>query len=463
VNADPTGLAPAASPSDAARTGRPATGPAPTGAAVANPAAAGRGVTDPAARPVDDTSAGRGWLVRRWLATRALTVFLLVPETFEVLGDIRYYFRNVTALLAGGGLSGTLREYPAPSVGVFLLPRLVVGGHQGLYEVGFVTLMLAVDGAFCRALWRAAGRRPAPGVRVWLWFVPALGPLTFCRLDLVPAVLAGAALLAVARRPAWAGGLLGAGAAVKLWPLVLLPALWLHRQHQRRWPLLAGFVLVAATAGVAVAAAAGADRLTSPLTWQADRSLQLESYLALPLLVAGMFSPHTWHSDYTRFLAFEVVGPGVGVLLALATAMSVLAVAVLAVLWLRAALWSRAARRPVPPAAAGFLAIGTVCLLVITDKTLSPQYLVWVGALLAAMGVSAVDGQTAWVNRLMLAAAVLTQIVYPGMYGLLVNINPLAVVIVGARDAALVWLTWVALRRVWVLTRRGPAREGSAA
>lgn len=419
-----------------------------------------RGSSDPVRQPADGGWTGRGWIIRRWLGTRALTVFLLVPETFEVFGDLRYYFRNVTALLAGGGLAGTLREYPAPSVGVFLLPRLVVGAHQRLYEIGFVTLLLGVDAAFCWALWRAAGRRPAPGIRLWLWFVPALGPLTFCRLDLVPAVLAGAALLVVARRPAWAGVLLGAGTAVKLWPVVLLPVLWLRRyQHSRhRWPLLAGFVLVAAAAGLAVIALAGTDRLASPLTWQSDRSLQLESYLAWPLLVAGMFSPHTWHSEYTRFFAFEVIGPGVGVLLRLATVASVLAVGVLAVLWLRAA------RLPlVPPAAIGFLGIGTVCLLVITDKTLSPQYLVWIGALLAATGVAAVDEQTPRVHRLMLVTAVLTQIVYPGMYGLLVNINPLAVVLVTARDAALGWLAWLVLRRAWELTRRSAVQPGHAA
>jgi len=458
VNADPADLAVAPARPPHLRE----SAAVPADADVAADTAVSAGVAGPAAGEPGG-SLGWRWIGRWWLVTRALTVFLLVPETFEVFGDIRYYLRNVTALLGGAGLDGTLPEYPVPSVGVFLVPRLVAGDHTRPYEWAFVALMLLVDAAFTAALWRAAGRRPAPGVRLWLWFLPALGPLTLCRLDLVPAVLAGGALIAVPRRPVLAGVLAALGAVVKLWPLAMVPALWLHRPEPRgtgwprggRWTLLAGFAVVAAGAVLAVLAVAGPARLVSPLTWQSDRGLQLESYLALPLLVADVFSPSHWHSEYTRFYAFEVVGPGVGVMLALASVAMVAAVAGLAMLWLRAArpLWVRPAGT-VPPAAVGLLATGTVCLMIITDKSFSPQYLIWLGALLAAMGVAAVDAETTRLNRLLLALAVLTQVVYPGMYGLLVNINPLAVVLVIARDALLVLLAWVALRRFWTLTGR---------
>src|SRR5205823_14465465 len=161
------------------------------------------------------------WVLRRWLVTRALTVFLLVPQVFEVLGDVRYYFHGVDRLFGAGTLGDTLPEYPAPSLVVFGLPRLVVGDHMWIYVPAFMALVLAADAAFTACLWRAAGRRPATGLTLWLWLLPALGPLTLCRLDLVPAVLAGTALLVLARRPVLAGVLVAAGAAVKLWPAAL--------------------------------------------------------------------------------------------------------------------------------------------------------------------------------------------------------------------------------------------------
>jgi hypothetical protein len=182
----------------------------------------------------------------------------------------------------------------------------------------------------------------------------------------------------------------------------------------------------------------------------------LESYAALPLLVAGVFSPGTWHVDYTRFLAFEIVGPGVPVLLTAASVAMLLAAAVLAVLWLRAA-----RRRDVSPAAVGWLATATVALVVVTDKTLSPQYLLWIGALLAAMGVGGgaesgtADEALPRATRLMLATALLTQLFYPTMYGLLIDINPVAVAVIVARDVVLGMLTWLALSRFWALTSAG--------
>jgi hypothetical protein len=382
--------------------------------------------------------------------TRALTVFWLVPQTFEVMGDVKYYFLFVNGMFGAGDLDHTLREYPAPSVAVFGLPRLLSGPHLHVYEALFVVLILAVDAVFVAYLWRAAGRQPATGLTLWLWLLPALGPLTLCRLDLVPAVLGGAALLAVARRPALAGALAALGAALKLWPAALVPSLWLRTDSSprgARWRLLGVFALVAGLSCALVVALAGTDRLTSPLTWQSDRSLQVESYAALPLLLADVFSPETWRVDFTRFVAFEVVGPGVPAMLTLATVASGLAAVLLAVLWFRAARLPRVGADTI-----GWLSALTVALLVVTNKTLSPQYLLWIGAVLAALGVRSSDPAVRRATRLMLVSALLTQLFYPTMYGLLVNINPIAVAVITARDVTLAMLVWLAIRRVWALT-----------
>jgi len=410
---------------------------------------ADRTLTEP--RPARAERLRESWFFRRWLVTRGLTVFLLVPQVFEVFGDVVHYFHGVDALLRGGPVAGVLPEYPAPALVVFGLPRLLTGDHLVLYVPAFMMLILAIDAAFSRVLWRATGwrspddGRPPAGLTLWLWLPPALGPLTVCRLDLVPAVLAGGALLAVTRRPALAGTLAALGAAVKLWPAVLVPALGLRRAG--RWRLLAAFAVTGGVVCLAVLALVGSDRLASPLTWQSDRSLQLESFAALPLLVAGAVSPGTWRVDYTRFFAFEVTGPGVSTMLTVAGAATLAAAVGLAGLWLRAA-----RRRDTGPLAIGWLAVATVTLVIITDKTLSPQYLLWLGALLAVLGVTGRDGALPRATRLLLAGCLLTQLLYPTMYGLLIDINPVPVAILVARDVLLAQLGWLAVRRFWALT-----------
>jgi hypothetical protein len=348
-----------------------------------------------------------------------------------------------------------LPEYPAPSLAVFVPPWWAALSNLSAYVVMFVLLMIAIDGAFTAALWRAAGRRSAPGIVLWLWLVPCLGPLVYNRFDLVSAALAGGALLALAaRRPATAGGLTAVAAAVKLWPAALLPALLVRRDGRGR--LATAAALGAAGALLVTLAAAGADRLVSPLTWQGDRGLQIESLFAVPLLWARMISPHTWDTPYTRFYAFQVEGPGAGTLMQLSTVATVLGVAVLAWLWWRALRWDQHRPQHVLPVA-GLLSIGAAGLLIVTNKTLSPQYLLWIGGLLAALGcVAPAERTLRRLNPLLLGTCLVTQLLYPLGYGMLTGVNwanGIGVALLTARNAALVWITVVALHRAYVLTR----------
>src|SRR5262249_26264598 len=149
-------------------------------------------------RPARWNPGARRWA--GWLASRALTLLILVPE-HKVFGDVRYYFTGLDTVFRGGPVGSVLPEYPAPVLAFLALPHLVSGHAVLAYLAGFVVLILAVDAALARALFRAAGRR-APGVTLWLCLPPLLGPMFLCRFDLLPAALAAGALLAVATRPA---------------------------------------------------------------------------------------------------------------------------------------------------------------------------------------------------------------------------------------------------------------------
>ena len=159
-----------------------------------------------------------GWLVTR---TLALLILATKAERFMV-GDVYYYHRKLRALF-DVGLDQTLNEYPTPVVWILLLPYGATGGSRVGYLVAFMVVMLLLDAAFTYALYRTAGRRHDRAVDFWLLFVFLVGALSYLRFDLLPAVLGGGALLAARRRPWVTGALTGLGAAVKLWPALLIP------------------------------------------------------------------------------------------------------------------------------------------------------------------------------------------------------------------------------------------------
>ncbi|GAB3427089.1 glycosyltransferase 87 family protein [Flindersiella endophytica] len=415
------------------------------------------GAADDSAQPATAPSFWQRWIVRRWLIGRGLTLLLLTFEYARVTGDVRYYFRSTGALLAGGAFDEVMREYPPLCVLFTTGLKLVFGIQQDVYAVSFLLVMIGIDVWFTRLLWRSSHGRKGAGIWVWLWFAPALGPIMYARLDLAAAVLAGAAVVLTLRRagpmaargarPVLAGLIAGLGFLVKLFPLVAMPALVLRRDG--RWRL-AGAFAATAVLGVAVTYVVfGGERTLSPLTWQSGRSLQIESLFALPLLVANVFQPGRWQSDYSAYLAVEVVGPGVEQFVTAATVGTGVAILVLAVLWFRSAFGGSQSS-----AAIGWLFVATICLMLVTNKVFSPQYLVWLAAALAALGVVADAPSVLRAGRLFLVTCVLTQIFYPTLYHRLYRMQVDMVVVITLRDAVLLLLTAVAIRQAWISGRR---------
>ena len=102
-------------------------------------------------------------------------------------------------------------------------------------------------------------------------------------------MLAGGALLAARRRPGLTGALTGLGAAIKLWPALLIAAFLSYRPDRK--PAGIAFVVVGFGLAAVSLLAGGWARLVSPLTWQSGRGLQIESIWATPLMVARAVRP----------------------------------------------------------------------------------------------------------------------------------------------------------------------------
>jgi hypothetical protein len=347
-------------------------------------------------------------------------------------------------------------EYPPGALPLLVLPALVTGTPEA-YE-WTLALLLALCGAAAVLLtWRTlqALGRPARTQALALGALAlsplVLGAVLLTRFDLLPALAVAAATLAlVTGRDRLGGALLGAGIAIKLYPLVLLPlaVAWTWRRRGRRCALeslgLATAVVVLAYLPFLVLAP---DGVASSIARQLGRPLQIETLGAGVLLVLHQVADtgFAWSSSHGS----QNVDGGAAAVLAMVT--SLVQVGALA------AAWAWFARGPAEPERlVQFLALA-LAVFVAFGKVLSPQFLVWL--LFAVPLVGGAAGLRAGV--LYAAACAATALWFPARYWELVReSDPLASWLVLARGLLLVGLV-LALAVGLRATGRAPARSRS--
>lgn len=371
------------------------------------------------------------WTVTWWLITRAL-MMLAVRHEGAIGGDILHYFQSLNGTRGQGKM---LPEYPLPMVWLMWPIHLVAGDSERVFATIFVISMLVLDTAFTCLLHRTS-RGELTAVDAWLLFGVCLGPLMFYRFDILPAIFAAAAIAAALRAPATAGLATAIGFASKLWPIMFVPLLAVS--HRRAWRLVVGAVASAAVIVEACVLAAGVTRTLSPLTWQTDRGLQIESLAATPEMVARAIQPDPYAIGFVNNSYELTAGPGVTA--ARHASSLLLLVAMIAVAWLAWRCWRT---RHTAPAASAWLCLSATALLVVTDKTFSPQYLLWLAA--PAAVVFALHPADRVARRMwwsLLALGVLTQVIYPLTYDDLLNPNSngLTVVVLAFRNIGLLTL-----------------------
>jgi hypothetical protein len=299
------------------------------------------------------------------------------------------------------------------------------------YLTAFASVLILVDGLFLAFLLRV-NRRGSQATLLWLLGPLLIGPLFLERFDLVAAALAASGLELLRRRPAVSAALLTSAAAIKLWPAVLLGLFLPYPDRLRRGAMTAtacalGIVAVSAATGVLPA-------FWSAFVQQRDRGLQVEAVAAVPFLLAQAH-PAFLHGSW------EVTATG-GELVALAV--SVLGLLAAAGLLLR---WRQLGVRglPVDPALAGTT---LTAVILVCDKALSPQYMIWMLACLAVASLQSFRNRTA-ITAMTLTACLLTQLVYPLQYTALLHGAVVPSVLLAVRDLLLASIAGLLVRASW--------------
>lgn len=324
-------------------------------------------------------------------------------------------------------------EYPPGALPMFVTPAVLPGASFTFWSKTLQWLLAAACIALAAVTLRTARWRAA-----LIGLTPALlGQVTFTRFDFWPAALTSASLAAfVNRRPRLALGLLGAGVAAKVYPLVLLPLFLLALPPRERRAGAAVFAVVLAVI-VLPFAALGPGGVRYSLENQFRRPLQVESLGGSFLLVlhrVGAYVPHVVSTYGSQNLSG-------GAASALGALTALLEVAAIVAVWLLFARGRRDHGALLAASAAAVLAF------VAFGKVFSPQYVVWLIPLLPLAGGPAL-------LSLFGGILVLTQVWSQGRYHEVVAGGRIVWAVL-ARDVAIVVL--------YALAAAGLARSAKAA
>lgn len=332
-------------------------------------------------------------------------------------------------------------EYPPLAPLVFSLAgSFGTGWHPYADVFGYMMLLVAVVCLFLineLALALAVPERRRRLALVLVALTPALlGSVVRTHFDLVPvALVLGALLAAVRERPLLGFGLLGLGAATKLFPLLLVPvfAAYLWGRGSRR---SAGKGIALSIAVVVVASLPflifDAGGYMDFFRFQGERPVQIESTPASVLLgldaigldsvtVTGTtVNPDRYKSQGLEGSAAPAVGGLGGALALLVIGLATLAVA-------------RLSRRGPDPHALILVAFGVLLAGVALGKVLSPQYMIWLLPLAALIAVDGYPLPAVAVG----VAGLLTFVEFPARYLDVVALETGPVLIVVVRNCAL--------------------------
>ena len=356
------------------------------------------------------------WVV--WLATR--TALYLPATAPSRIGDVSIYQKWYTCCFSHGTfpVADPMWQYPPGAALVFWLPGRLPGSYVGHFMFLTIGCDLAVTVMLC-----SLARRGGSLAGAWYWVcgVPLLGAATVGRFDVVPVALSVAALRANGRGGV-RGALIGAGVAVKVWPATLLagmaPGQW------RRGVAAAAAVLV-------VVCAVFAGGTASFLAHQNARGVEIEAVAATPFVI---WRQAGWHGTVVyRFGAWQLSGGHVA--LAQDASRLGLVLAVAAVIgWQVLIAFGRARWRPEFAADAPLAA---TLLFLVAGPVLSPQYLLWVIGLAAACLATGRTTQRP-VALAVLAAAGLTQVIFPTGWRSLLDGSDAVTGVLAARNVLLI-------------------------
>ena len=361
-----------------------------------------------------------------------ITLVLPYPEGKWLKGDVDLYNFWAKGLVKGiFPINDPMWQYPPLAGVVFAIPQWVFGNALS----GFIVFMIFIDLLILITLLLTGINRDIlnssstslhglSGAWFWVLWPILMGPLALTRFDVVPTLFALLALIVLSNRtirPYLSGFLLGVGALVKLWPMLLFivyPKKVLKKSSTSFVSTLILMILFMSTWSVG---------FTNFLNNQTSRGLQVESIAATPFVLAKLFGANVEYPF--RFGSVEVqalFADDIGLLLNLFTL----------IVFIFLFIWNYQNKL-------NYLnlfdkALVIVMISIALSRVFSPQFWVWVGGL-ASLALINKETKLKKVIVLLSISAFLTQLLYPGQYVQLLTGEFLATLLQLTRVTLFVW------------------------
>ncbi len=372
------------------------------------------------------------WSVSRYVLFLFITLVLPYPEGKWLKGDVDLYNFWAKGLVKGiFPIEDSMWQYPPLAGVVFAIPQWLFGNAL----TGFIVFMIVIDlliliTLLITGLNRFKFNSPSTSLNglsgAWFWVLwPILmGPLALTRFDVVPTLFALLALIALSNkkiRPLLSGFLLGIGALVKLWPMLLFviyPKKVLMKVSASFVSTLVLVILFMSTWSVG---------FTNFLNNQTSRGLQVESIAATPFVLAKLFGANVEYPfRYGSLEVQAVFATEIGFLLNLFTLVVFIV------------LFALNYQNKLNNLNLFDKALVIVMISIALSRVFSPQFWVWIGGL-AALALINKETKLKKVIVLLSISAFLTQLLYPGQYVQLLSGEFFATLLQISRVTLFVW------------------------
>ena len=384
----------------------------------------------------------------------AMTLLIVVWHPHE--GDPLPFLSTAQKIAAGGvPYRDVTSEYPPLALLNMTLPRILGGTSSSAYQTWFSVLSILLAIATLAIVYWLARRAwsvelPYDTAAMFIGLSLAAVPIVVWRFDILPAFFTVLALAAwAAGRAGWTGFGLGAGVMAKIYPVFLGPVFFLAAVVERRfkdalWVVAGGAVAVGLILAGPVLVAG--DKAFSYVLYQQDRGVEIEAVAGGLAMLA-----HTVASVPARvalgFGAWQISSPALSTL---ATPVGVFNVVIVAFVVIACLLAFRRDVREygsVQPTTLVTYLTATLLAVILINKVLSPQYLVWLLPFVALLPGSQ--------SLFLLGVLVLTTFIYPLNFAPLIDMRWQAVIALNIRNLLLlVLLIWVAWPRDWRMRER---------
>lgn len=390
-----------------------------------------------------------------FLALHALSLAALWPVIArgEALGDLTLYRDWAVNAFRGDEIMGITTDWVYPLMAWLPIGIANLFGPNA-YQIAWFAMVTILNFFATALLLRASATHRHPvAAYVWLGAIAVLSPVAMLRLEGVVAPIVVMALLVLHRFPFIAGVMLAIATWIKVWPAAVIAAVVAAKQGGGR--IIPAGIIVTAAVTVVASLTGGLNHLMSFFSLQLARALQIESPLAtIPMVLDGL-GGSGYFQYYNKVLRTAELGGPVPELVA-----GISSALLLVVLLLTMALIYLQYRHGVERQQlmlTGALALTTA--LFVLNKVGSPQFMLWILPIVV-VGLVTTDRWWRKAAALTVAASLLTTLVFPLMYPMLLATHLLPILILAARNGLLVWLLVIALVR---LVRFKPVEDGSDA